>query len=89
MTTYTIDLTQVHSYFELHDHLMEVLPLPDYYGRNMDALRDSLHCWFDEPTTIEVRGIDSVPQDLQDTVQRLRRVLTDLHEEDGIIIVYR
>ncbi len=89
MTTYTIDLTQVHSYFELHDHLMEVLPLPDYYGRNMDALWDSLHCWFDEPTTIEVRGSDSVTQDLHDTIQRLKRVLTDLHEEDGIIIVYR
>ena len=38
MTTYTIDLDRVHSLYELHDHLEEVLPLPDYYGRNMDAL---------------------------------------------------
>ena len=43
MTTYTIDLDRVHSLYELHDHLEEVLPLPDYYGRNMDALWDSLH----------------------------------------------
>ena len=88
MTTYTINLTQVHSYLELHDHLMEVLPLPDYYGRNMDALWDSLHCWFDGPTTIEVIGADRVPQDLQETVRRLKLVLTDLCETDGVIISY-
>ena len=88
MTTYTIDLTKVHSYYELHEHLMEVLPLPDYYGRNMDALWDSLHCWFDEPVTIEVKGRDTVSKDLEETVQRLCRVLTCLQEQDGIIISY-
>ena len=88
MTIYTIDLTQVHNYFELHDHLMEVLPLPDYYGRNMDALWDSLHCWFDGPTVIEVKGADRVPEDLKETIQRLKKVLEHLHEADGVMISY-
>ena len=88
MTTYTIDLSQVHSHYELHDHLAQVFSLPDYYGQNMDALWDCLHCWFDEPTMIEVRGIGSIPHDLQDTTQRLQTVLKLLQEQDGILISY-
>ena len=88
MTTYTIDLTKVHSYYELHEHLMEVLPLPDYYGRNLDALWDSLYCWFDGPTTIEVKGLNTVSKEMEETVQGLCKVLSDLHTENGIIISY-
>lgn len=48
MMTFTIDLTTVHSYYDLHEHLKEVFSFPDWYGRNMDALWDMLHCAFDE-----------------------------------------
>lgn len=88
MTTFTIDLTTVHSYYGLHEHLKEVFSLPDWYGRNMDALWDLLHCSFDEPTTIEVKGIDGVRKDLKDVVGRLRLVLEDLNKEDGVMIDY-
>ena len=83
MTTYTIDLDRVHSLYELHDHLEEVLPLPDYYGRNMDALWDSLHHWFEFPdqTTIEVLGMDRVSKDLEIPISRLKGVLDDLSPE--------
>lgn len=54
----------------------------------MNALWDSLHCWFDEPTTTEAKSIDSGPRDLQDTVRRLQIVLAHLQEEDGIVISY-
>ena len=88
MTTFTIDLTTVHSYYGLHEHLKEVFSLPDWYGRNMDALWDLLHCSFDEPTTIEVKGIDGVRKDLKDVVGRLQLVLEDLNKEDGVMIDY-
>ena len=88
MTTYTIDLTNVRSRYELHEHLMEVFPLPSYYGRNMDALWDCLHCWFDGPTTIEVKGADGVPQDMAESVRRLGTVLACLQERDGVTITY-
>ena len=91
MTTYTIDLDRVHSLYELHDHLEEVLPLPDYYGRNMDALWDSLHHWFEFPdqTTIEVLVMDRVSKDLEIPISRLKGVLDDLHTRDGVHVVYR
>lgn len=88
MTTFTIDLTTVHSYYGLHEHLKEVFSLPDWYGRNMDALWDLLHCSFDESTAIKVKGIDSVRKDLKDVVGRLQLVLEDLNKEDGVMIDY-
>ena len=91
MTTCTIDLNRVHSLYELHDHLEEVLPLPDYYGRNMDALWDSLHCWFEFPdeVTIEVLGMDRISKGMEVPVSRLKSVLDDLQNEDGIHVIYR
>lgn len=39
---YTIDLSTVQDKDALHDKLAQSLPLPDYYGRNLDALYDCL-----------------------------------------------
>lgn len=39
---YKLDFTGIDTREKLHDYLAEVLPLPDYYGRNLDALYDSL-----------------------------------------------
>lgn len=86
--TFIIDLTTVHSYMGLHEHLKEVFSLPDGYGRNMDALWDMLHCGFEEPPTIEVKGINDVRKDLQDVVHRLQLVLEDLKTEDDATIIY-
>ncbi len=88
MMTFTIDLTTVHSYYGLHEHLKQVFSLPDGYGRNMDALWDMLHCGFEEPPTIEVKGINDVRKDLQDVVHRLQLVLADLEAEDDATIIY-
>ena len=87
---FTIDLTTVHSYYDLHEHLKNVLPFPNWYGRNMDVLWDLLHCSFDdnEEVVIEVKGIDSVREDLRTVVGRLQLVLADLHDKDGINISY-
>lgn len=88
MMTFTIDLTTVHSYYGLHEHLKEVFSLPDWYGRNMDALWDMLHCAFDEPTVIQVKGVRNVRKDLKDVVQRLVKLLSDLEERDGVMVSY-
>ena len=37
-----IDLTEVSTKEELQEALVETLTLPDYYGRNLDALYDVL-----------------------------------------------
>ena len=37
-----IDLMNVHSKEDLQDELVKELPLPDYYGKNLDAFNDVL-----------------------------------------------
>ena len=39
---YEIDLTGVTTKMQFQDKVMQVLPCPDYYGRNLDALYDVL-----------------------------------------------
>lgn len=52
MTT-QLDGRQMCSRAAAHDHLKQQLSLPDYYGRNLDALYDLL-TEGREPTTIEL-----------------------------------
>jgi RNAse (barnase) inhibitor barstar len=47
-----------------HDYLMEVLNLPDYYGKNLDALYDCL-CEMEEE--IELINPEDVDKDIIDT----------------------
>lgn len=47
-----------------------------------------LHCAFDEPVTIEVKGVNSVRKDLKDVVQRLLNLLAELERRDGVLISY-
>lgn len=39
---YRIDLTGIGNRADLHDRLQEALPLPVWYGRNLDAFYDCL-----------------------------------------------
>ncbi len=40
--TYEIDLTGVHTPAEFQSRIREVLPVPAWYGNNLDALHDIL-----------------------------------------------
>ena len=47
-----------------HDYLMEALNLPDYYGKNLDALYD---CLTEMECEIELINPDEVDKDILDT----------------------
>lgn len=47
-----------------HDYLMEALDLPDYYGKNLDALYD---CLTEMECEIELINPDEVDKDILDT----------------------
>ena len=49
---------------EGHDYLMEALSLPDYYGKNLDALYD---CLCEMECEIELTNADEVDTDIIDT----------------------
>ena len=55
----------------VHDYLIDHLPLPDYYGRNLDALYDVLTEM--EDVTLRISHADQAPV----SFASVRRVLTD------------
>jgi RNAse (barnase) inhibitor barstar len=49
---------------EGHDYLMEALDLPDYYGKNLDALYD---CLTEMEGEIDLINADQVDEDILET----------------------
>ena len=47
-----------------HDYLMEALDLPDYYGKNLDALYD---CLTEMECEIDLINADEVDDDILET----------------------
>ena len=74
---YEIDLTGISDRSQLHALLRETLPLPEWYGNNLDALYDVLSEG-SEPMELIFRNADRAQEDMQDYLTALRRVGVDL-----------
>ena len=86
MKTIILDFLKMKTRWELHEYLKEVFDLPDYYGRNMDALLDCLYCCYDSNTTIRLRNLNKIPEDLRDEIKIVLELFWELNEKDGVII---
>ena len=73
---YIIDLEGVESEDDLHDRLEESLPLPDYYGRNLDALYDIL-TEYGDGWHIVIENIDLVDEEIRPYVEDMIGVFED------------
>ncbi len=80
---YQIDIRNINTKKELHQRLKDTLPLPDYYGNNLDALYDVLTETSDE---MEICFIwddarEDVPEEVNKTIKGLKRLSSDVEEE--------
>lgn len=81
MKTYILNFKDKETPAEIHEYLKEMLELPNYYGRNLDALYDCLTS-ITAPTGIAIANIDTnnefqrrllnVMRDAADDNQRLK-----------------
>ena len=80
---YEIDIRNIKTKQEFHERLKEIMPLPDYYGNNLDALYDVLTEEGDNLNLVLVwdDGRAEVPEEVQKLVQGLERMGKDIHEE--------
>ncbi|MCR5621733.1 MAG: barstar family protein [Treponema sp.] len=76
---YTIDLSDVHDKEALHNKLAQNLPLPDYYGRNLDALYDCL-TEAHEPWHISFTGCEQAESRLGGYFLGLKETIEDAEE---------
>ena len=77
---YIIDLSDVSDRKGLYDRIQEVLPLPDYYGRNLDALYDAL-TEFGNGWDVRFTGCGLIRQCLPAYMDALGRLCRQAREE--------
>lgn len=77
---YILDFYDIKTMYDLHQYLKDVLELPDYYGRNFDALWDILHGGFPEETVIELKNLNSIPKDMLRPKEIMLKVFEDVVE---------
>ncbi len=83
----TLDFAGIKSLWELHEYFKTVFQLPEHYGRNMDALWDCLYYSFEFPTTIKLKNISAIPDEMGDEVEIMLELFDDLQREDKKVTV--
>ena len=82
MRTAVLDCASLPGRAALHRCLAQALRLPEWYGQNLDALRDCLGD-LSEETVLILHHAPALDARLGDYAQRLRRCLTDAAEENA------
>ena len=89
MKHYSVDLRKIYTRESLHQALMDALELPDYYGKNLDALMDCM-TEIREDCEIELTGLSELTDNLMEYAERF---LTTLHlaafENHHITLLFR
>ncbi len=85
MQNITLDGRRMDSREDAHRYIKEQLSLPDYYGRNLDALHDCLGECADMRITITYAS--AIRNTLGVYGQRLLRVFTDAAQGRGDLMV--
>ncbi len=87
MRKITLDLRCIHTPAAAHIYMQYMLNLPEYYGRNLDALYDVLARDMDEDTRLAVLLPENPDADMAKFVRGLRRVLEDAAGENEHLTV--
>lgn len=87
MTYVTLEFSGIKSIWELHEYFKNTFDLPDYYGRNLDALWDCLRCSFAENTTIILKNIYSLPKEMHPMIPDIQKLFRDLENEEAEVTV--
>lgn len=87
MNEIILDFSGIKSLWTLHEYFKEIFQLPEYYGRNMDALWDCLLYYYDEPTTIILKHLEKIPSEMSEAVETMLALFMELQKEDENITI--
>ena len=82
-----LDFTGIKTLWDLHEYFKMAFQLPEQYGRNMDALWDCLYYSFEFPTTITLKNLSAIPQEMHEAVEIMLELFYDLQNEDKKVTV--
>ena len=84
----TVDLTGVKDREGLHDRIQEALPMPEYYGRNLDAFYDVIG-EYGSGWKIVFRGGGELRETMPAYIGALERLCMDAEAENtGLFITF-
>ena len=87
MRTIVLDGSLMAGREEAHEYLVQRLGLPDYYGKNLDALFDILSADLTEPTRLVVYRREALAQSLGSYGEALLGALADAARENPCLEV--
>lgn len=89
MLKLTINGGEIRTKEDLYDAIAKQLPLPDWFGRNLDALHDTLTCDIlpKETVTVGIVDQDKLRENLGGYADALVGMLCDVADEDKRLTV--
>ena len=78
MNTITLDFSKCKYIDEIHSEFKIKFEFPDYYGKNLDALRDCLAYYTHDELTVEIAGFKVVEKLFEEYSMKIREVLKDV-----------
>ena len=81
MKSVILDAKKMAEKEEMHEYFAKKFDLPEYYGKNLDALFDSL-CEINEPMLIKLKNENSLADD---TKESLTRLFSDVCNENELV----
>ena len=70
MKNVSLDAKKMVEKEKMHDYLAKKFDLPEYYGKNLDALFDCL-CEINEPTLIKLKNENALEVELKESLTQL------------------
>ena len=87
---YEIDIRNIETKQEFHERLKEIMPLPDYYGNNLDALYDLLtDLYVNEDTIVILMNCRKMKKSLGEYGDKLIEAFANASEEKGFIFIIK
>lgn len=77
---FILDCSKMYSVSEIHTQLIKTLPLPEYYGRNLDALWDVLST-FKGPARIILENYNQTPKSTKPYIDTMIKMIKRLSEK--------
>ena len=79
MKSVILDAKKMAEKEKMHEYFANKFDLPEYYGKNLDALFDSL-CEINEPMLIKLKNENSLDDDTKESLTRLFRDVCNENE---------
>ena len=90
MTEFVIDLKDVYSPDDLHARIAQTIPVPEYYGKNLDALYDVLtEPEYGGECRIRFTGCDDLGEGMRRYLEAMKQMCGAAEEENpGLTILF-